>query len=39
MNEVEKKLQEMGVNIPNVPEPSASYVPAVQTGKLVYTSG
>jgi len=39
MSEVEKKLQEMGINIPNVPKPGASYVPAVQTGKLVYTSG
>jgi len=39
MNEVEKKLKKIGVDIPNVPEPSASYVPAVQTGKLVYTSG
>jgi len=39
MNEVEKKLQKIGVDIPNMPKPSGSYVPAVQTGKLVYTSG
>ena len=39
MSEVEKKLQEMGINIPNVPKPVASYVPCVQTGQLVYTSG
>ena len=39
MGEVEKRLQEMGINIPNVPKPAASYIPAVQTGKLVYASG
>jgi len=29
----------MGIIIPGVPKPAASYIPAVQTGKLVYTSG
>ncbi len=39
MTEIEKKLQEMGIDIPDVPKPIASYVPCVQTGNLVYTSG
>ncbi len=39
MGKVEKKLQGMGIIIPDVPKPAASYIPAVQTGKLVYTSG
>jgi len=39
MSEVEKKLQDMGIILPDVPKPAASYIPAVQTGKLVYTSG
>jgi len=39
MSEVEKKLQGMGIILPDVPKPAASYIPAVQTGKLVYTSG
>jgi len=29
----------MGIIIPGVPKPAASYVPAIQTGNLVYTSG
>ena len=39
MGKVEKKLQDMGIIIPDVSKPAASYIPAVQTGKLVYTSG
>jgi enamine deaminase RidA (YjgF/YER057c/UK114 family) len=39
MGKVEKKLQDMGIILPGVPKPAASYVPAVQTGNLVYTSG
>ena len=39
MSEIEKKLQEMGINIPDAPKPGGSYAPAIQTGKLVYTSG
>ena len=39
MGKVEKKLQDMGIILPDVPKPAASYVPCVQTGKLVYTSG
>lgn len=29
MEKVEKKLQDMGIIIPGVPKPAASYVPAV----------
>jgi len=39
MGKVGKKLQDMGIIIPDVPKHAASYIPAVQTGKLVYTSG
>jgi len=39
MGKVEKRLQDMGIIIPDAPKPVASYVTCVQTGKLVYTSG
>jgi enamine deaminase RidA (YjgF/YER057c/UK114 family) len=39
MGNIEKKLQEMGLDISNAPKPAASYIPAVQTGNLVYTAG
>ena len=39
MGKVEKKLQDMGIIIPEVPKPAASYIPAVQTGKWIYISG
>ena len=35
----EAKLKEMGIVLPSVPKPLASYVPAVQTGETIYTSG
>lgn len=34
-----KRLADLGVTLPAVVKPLAAYVPAVQTGKLVYTSG
>jgi len=34
-----ERLRELGVVLPEVVAPLASYVPAVQTGNLVYTSG
>ena len=34
-----ERLRELGVALPEVVAPLASYVPAVQTGNLVYTSG
>lgn len=33
------RLTELGIALPEVPTPVASYVPAVRTGSLVYTSG
>lgn len=33
------RLRELGIELPPVVPPVASYVPAVQTGSLVYTSG
>lgn len=36
---VEKRLAELGIEIPVLPPPVASYVPAVRTGRLVFASG
>jgi enamine deaminase RidA (YjgF/YER057c/UK114 family) len=33
------RLKELGLELPSVVPPVAAYVPAVQTGNLVYTSG
>ena len=33
------RLSELGVELPPVVKPVAAYVPAVQTGNLVYTAG
>jgi enamine deaminase RidA (YjgF/YER057c/UK114 family) len=33
------RLKELGLTLPSVVPPLAAYVPAVQTGNLVYTSG
>lgn len=34
-----ERLEQLGVTLPQVVRPLASYVPAVQTGNLVYTAG
>jgi len=39
MSEVEKRLAELGLDVPDVPAPVATYVPAVRDGNYVYTSG
>lgn len=36
---VERRLAELGINLPGVAAPVAAYVPAVVTGNYVYTSG
>lgn len=36
---VTARLAELGIALPAVAKPLAAYVPAVQTGNLVYTSG
>jgi enamine deaminase RidA (YjgF/YER057c/UK114 family) len=35
----EKRLKEMGIELPDVPKPLGSYVPCVQTGNLLFLSG
>lgn len=35
----EERLQELGLELPEPPDPVASYVTFVRTGNLVYTSG
>jgi enamine deaminase RidA (YjgF/YER057c/UK114 family) len=35
----EQRLKELGVNLPNPPEPFGTYVEAVQTGKLLFLTG
>lgn len=36
---VAERLAELGIALPEVPAPVAAYVPAVRTGRYVYTSG
>jgi enamine deaminase RidA (YjgF/YER057c/UK114 family) len=36
---VEKKLKELGLELPDVPKPMANYVTAVRSGNLVFLSG
>jgi enamine deaminase RidA (YjgF/YER057c/UK114 family) len=35
----EEKIAELGIEIPEVPKPLAAYVPAMQAGELVFSSG
>lgn len=37
--QVEARLAEMGIELPDAPAPVADYVPFVQTGNLVFVSG
>lgn len=37
--DAEKKLKELGISLPQAPKPVANYVPAVQTGNLLFVSG
>lgn len=39
MTDVEKKLQEMGLALPDSPPPVANYVPFVRSGSLLFVSG
>ena len=36
---VEKRLEELGITLPDAPVPAANYVPFVRTGDTVYVSG
>lgn len=35
----EKRIQELGITLPDVPKPAATYVPTVRVGNLLFTSG
>jgi len=39
MGQVELRLNELGLTVPPVAAPVAVYIPAVQTGNLIFTSG
>jgi enamine deaminase RidA (YjgF/YER057c/UK114 family) len=39
MSTPEERLQELGIELPDVVPPVASYVPTARTGSLVYTAG
>lgn len=39
MSVIETRLAELGHTLPQVPAPIAAYVPATQSGNLVFTSG
>ena len=39
MSKVEERLQELGLTVPDVAKPVAAYVPAIQDGRRIYTSG
>lgn len=37
--DMEKKIKALGLEVPEVPQPVASYIPAVHSGNFVFTSG
>jgi enamine deaminase RidA (YjgF/YER057c/UK114 family) len=39
MSTLEKRLQELGITLPNPPTPMAKYKPAVLVGNMLYVSG
>lgn len=39
MAKIEEVLAQMGYSLPEAPKPVAAYVPGVQSGSMVYTSG
>jgi len=39
MSTIEKKLQDLGLQLPAAPPPVGAYVPVIRTGNLVITSG
>jgi enamine deaminase RidA (YjgF/YER057c/UK114 family) len=39
MGKVESKLNELKISLPDVPKPVAAYIPAKQTGNLIFTAG
>ena len=39
MSNVENKIKELGLQLPEPPKPLAAYIPAKKTGNLVFTAG
>jgi enamine deaminase RidA (YjgF/YER057c/UK114 family) len=39
MSQIEARLAELGIDLPNVVPPVAAYIPAIVSGSLVFTSG
>lgn len=39
MTSIEQKIKDLGLELPETSKPLAAYIPAVQTGNLVFTSG
>ena len=39
MSEIESRIEQLGISLPDTPAPIANYVPAVRTGNLIYLSG
>jgi enamine deaminase RidA (YjgF/YER057c/UK114 family) len=39
MSKIEDKLKSLGLELPPTPKPLAAYIPAKQSGKLVFTAG
>lgn len=37
--EIEKRLKELGITLPTIPEPLGSYKPAQRSGQLLFVSG
>jgi enamine deaminase RidA (YjgF/YER057c/UK114 family) len=39
MSKIENKLKSLRLELPSIPKPLAAYIPAKQSGKLVFTAG
>jgi len=39
MSYLEEKIEQIGLKLPDAPKPVAAYIPAKQTGNLVFTAG
>ena len=39
MNKIETSINQLGLELPDAPKPVAAYIPAKQTGKLIFTAG
>ena len=37
--DIDKRLSELGITLPELPKPKFSYVPGVVSGKMIYVSG